>query len=75
MDLLLSTPFNFAQTLAAARAVLFSPNSTTLYRLPSRLMTMPLLISAVFAMKKNFVQRTPLERRKDKIDNPDFKNE
>src|SRR5882757_3413471 len=46
----LSTPFNLAQTLAAARAVLFSPNSTTEYKLPSNLMIIPRLMSAVFAI-------------------------
>src|SRR4051812_27547395 len=52
---LLSRPFNFAHTLAAARAVLFSPNSTTVYKLPSNLMIMPRLISEVFAINdKNF---------------------
>src|SRR4051812_18847084 len=52
---LLSKPFNFAHTLAAARAVLFSPNSITVYKLPSNLMIMPRLISEVFAINdKNF---------------------
>src|ERR1700754_38998 len=51
MERELSTPFNFAQTFAAARAVLFSPNSTTVYKLPSNLMIMPRLMSAVFAIK------------------------
>src|SRR6185503_18568243 len=50
MDLELSTPFSLAQTFAAARAVLFSPNSTTVYRLPSNLMIIPRLMSAVFAI-------------------------
>src|SRR5882672_3651059 len=50
IDRELSTPFNLAQTLAAARAVLFSPNSTTVYKLPSSLMIIPRLISAVFAI-------------------------
>jgi hypothetical protein len=36
--------------LAAARAVLFSPNSTTVYKLPSSLMINPRLISEVFAI-------------------------
>src|ERR1700744_5878431 len=51
MERALSTPFSFAQTFAAARAVLFSPNSTTVYKLPSNLMIMPRLMSAVFAIR------------------------
>src|SRR5688572_6427081 len=51
---LLSKPFNFAHTLAAARAVLFSPNSTTVYKLPSSLMIMPRLISEVFAINYKY---------------------
>src|SRR5882672_12564567 len=50
MDRALSTPFSFAQTFAAARAVLFSPNSTTVYKLPSNLIIIPRLISPVFAI-------------------------
>src|ERR1700744_6206766 len=50
MERALSTPFSLAQTFAAARAVLFSPNSTTVYKLPSNLMIMPRLMSAVFAI-------------------------
>src|ERR1700737_1779101 len=50
IDRLLSTPFNLAHTFAAALAVLFSPNSTTVYKLPSSLMIMPRLISAVLAI-------------------------
>src|ERR1700722_5836422 len=46
----LSTPFNLAHTFAAARAVLFSPNSTMVYKLPSNLMIMPRLISALLAI-------------------------
>src|ERR1700742_2393829 len=51
MERELSTPFSLAQTFAAARAVLFSPNSTTVYKLPSNLIIMPRLMSAVFAIK------------------------
>src|SRR5882757_8183793 len=47
---LLSTPFNLAQTFAAARAVLFWPNSITVYKLPSTLMISPERMSAVVAM-------------------------
>src|SRR5205823_8158617 len=47
---LLSTPFNFAQTFAPARAVLFWPKSTTVYKLPSTLMISPERMSAVVAM-------------------------
>src|SRR5436190_5388584 len=50
MVLLLSTPFSFAQTFAAARAVLFSPNSTTEYRLPSSFNIIPREISEVVAI-------------------------
>lgn len=46
----LSTPFSFAQTLAAARAVLFCPNSITEYKLPSIFKINPERISAVVAM-------------------------
>ena len=47
---LLSTPFNLAQTFAAARAVLFCPKSITVYRLPSILMMSPERMSAVVAI-------------------------
>ncbi len=50
IDLLLSTPFNLAQTFAAARAVLFSPNSTTEYKRPAYLRITPLEMSEVVAM-------------------------
>ena len=42
--------FNLAHTFAAARAVLFCPNSITLYKLPSTLMISPERMSAVVAM-------------------------
>src|SRR5688572_31830436 len=54
IERLLSTPFSFAHTLAAARAVLFSPNSTTEYKLPSSLRIRPLLISDVVAIGIKF---------------------
>ena len=50
IDLLLSTPFNLAHILAAARAVLFSPNSTTEYKLPSNFRIIPRLMSEVVAI-------------------------
>src|SRR6476660_2421386 len=52
---LLSTPFNFAHTFAAARAVLFSPNSTTEYKLLSSFNIIPRLISAVVAIMYFFI--------------------
>jgi hypothetical protein len=54
MLLLLSTPFSFAHTLAAALAVLFSPNSITLYKLPSNFRIVPRLMSEVFAIVEIF---------------------
>src|SRR5215218_4766724 len=50
MERLLSTPFSLAHTLAAERAVLFSPNSIILYRLFSSFMINPRLISEVLAI-------------------------
>src|SRR3954468_14869378 len=50
MERLLSTPFNLAHTLAAERAVLFSPNSMILYKLLSSFMIRPRLMSAVLAI-------------------------
>jgi hypothetical protein len=55
IERLLSTPFNFAQNFAAARAVLFCPNSITEYKLPSSFKIIPRLMSAVVAITiKNF---------------------
>jgi hypothetical protein len=51
----LSTPFNLAQTLAAARAVLFSPNSTTEYKLPSNFKIIPRVMSEVVAIIFDFI--------------------